>query len=234
MYYAYARDPQMRRNIGIARRLAPLLENDRRKIELLNSLVFTLPGSPIIYYGDEIGMGDNVHLGDRNGVRTPMQWNADRNAGFSKADPSKLYLPVIFDSIYGYHATNVEAQVQTPYSLAQWMKQMISIRKKCPAFGRGTIEFLRPRNDKILAYLRQYRGDTLLMVHNLSGSAQAVELDLGRFTGVAPVELFGETRFPSIGERLYMLSLAPYGYYWFKLSHALREEAIYGIEGSVI
>jgi len=234
MYYAYARDPQMRRNIGIARRLAPLLENDRRKIELLNSLVFTLPGSPIIYYGDEIGMGDNVHLGDRNGVRTPMQWNADRNAGFSKADPSKLYLPVIFDSIYGYHATNVEAQVQTPYSLAQWMKQMISIRKKSPAFGRGTIEFLRPRNDKVLAYLRQYRGDTLLMVHNLSGSAQAVELDLGRFTGVAPVELFGETRFPPIGERPYMLSLAPYGYYWFRLSHALREEASYGIEGSVI
>ena len=234
MYYAYARDPQMRRNIGIARRLAPLLENDRRKIELLNSLVFTLPGSPIIYYGDEIGMGDNVHLGDRNGVRTPMQWNADRNAGFSKADPSKLYLPVIFDSIYGYHATNVEAQVQTPYSLAHWMKQMISIRKKYPAFGRGTIEFLRPRNDKVLAYLRQYRGDTLLMVHNLSGSAQAVELDLGKFAGAAPIELFGETRFPPIGERPYMLSLAPYGYYWFKLRQAPREEAVYGIEGSVI
>jgi maltose alpha-D-glucosyltransferase/alpha-amylase len=145
-----------------------------------------------------------------------------------------LYLPVIFDSIYGYHATNVEAQVQTPYSLAHWMKRMISVRKKCPAFGRGTIEFLRPRNDKVLAYLRQYRGDTLLMVHNLSGSAQAVELDLRRFTEVTPVELFGETRFPSIGERPYMLSLAPYGYYWFRLSRAVREEAIYGIEGSVI
>ena len=141
---------------------------------------------------------------------------------------------MIFDSIYGYHATNVEAQVQTPYSLAHWMKQMISIRKKYPAFGRGTMEFLRPRNDKVLAYLRQYRGDTLLMVHNLSGSAQAVELDLGRFTGVAPVELFGETRFPPISERPYMLTLSPYGFYWFKLRQAPREEAIYGIEGSVI
>jgi maltose alpha-D-glucosyltransferase/alpha-amylase len=234
MYYAYARDPQMRRNIGIARRLAPLLENDRRKIELLNSLVFTLPGSPIIYYGDEIGMGDNVHLGDRNGVRTPMQWNVDRNAGFSKADPSKLYLPVITDSLYGYQATNVEAQLQTPYSLAHWMKSMIAIRKKHPAFGRGTIEFLRPRNDKVLVYLRQYRDETLLMVQNLGGSAQAVELDLVKFAGAVPVELFGETRFPSIGERPYMVSLAPYGYYWFKLRQAPSEETAYGIEGSVI
>ncbi len=222
----------MRRNIGIARRLAPLLENDRRKIELLNSLVFTLPGSPIIYYGDEIGMGDNVHLGDRNGVRTPMQWSVDRNAGFSKADPSKLYLPVITDSIYGYQATNVEAQRQTPYSLVHWMKSMIAIRKQHPAFGRGTIEFLRPRNDKVLVYLRQYRDETLLIVQNLGGSAQAVELDLGKFAGAAPVELFGETRFPSIGDRPYMLSLAPYGYYWFKLRQAPPEETSYGIEGS--
>jgi maltose alpha-D-glucosyltransferase/alpha-amylase len=234
MYYAYARDPQMRRNIGIARRLAPLLENDRRKIELLNSLVFTLPGSPIIYYGDEIEMGDNVHLGDRNGVRTPMQWSADRNAGFSKADPSKLYLPVITDSIYGYQVTNVEAQVQTPYSLLHWMRRMIAIRKKCPALGRGTIAFFRPRNDKVLVYLRQYRDETMLMVHNLGGSAQAVELDLGKFAGAAPIELFGETRFPPIGERPYMLSLAPYGYYWFRLRQTPREEAIYGIEGSMI
>lgn len=234
MYYAYARDPEMRRNIGIARRLAPLLENDRRKIELLNSLVFTLPGSPIIYYGDEIGMGDNVHLGDRNGVRTPMQWSTDRNAGFSKADPSKLYLPVISESIYGYHSTNVEAQVQTPSSLVHWMRQMIAIRKKYPAFGRGSIEFLRPRNDKVLVYLREYRDDTLLLVHNLSASAQAVELDLRKFIGAAPIELFGNTRFPSIGESPYMLSLAPYGYYWFTLRRPSREETVYGIEGSVI
>jgi maltose alpha-D-glucosyltransferase/alpha-amylase len=234
MYYAYARDPQMRRNVGIARRLAPLLENDRRKIELLNSLVFTLPGSPIIYYGDEIGMGDNVHLGDRNGVRTPMQWSADRNSGFSKADPSKLYLPVITDSIYGYQVTNVEAQVKTPYSLVHWMRRMIAIRKKHLAFGRGTIEFLRPRNDKVLVYLRQHRNDTLLMLHNLGGSAQAVELDLGKFAGSTPIELFGETRFPPIGDRPYMLSLAPYGYYWFRLRQGPREETSYGIEGSVI
>ncbi|MBU6433878.1 MAG: maltose alpha-D-glucosyltransferase [Nitrospirae bacterium] len=234
MYYAYARDPQMRRNVGIARRLAPLLENDRRKIELLNSLVFTLPGSPIIYYGDEIGMGDNVHLGDRNGVRTPMQWSADRNSGFSKGDPSKLYLPVITDSIYGYQVTNVEAQVKTPYSLVHWMRRMIAIRKKYLAFGRGTIEFLRPRNDKVLVYLRQYRDDTLLLVHNLGGSAQAVELDLGKFAGATPIELFGETRFPPIGDRPYMLSLAPYGYYWFMLRQGPREETSYGIEGSVI
>jgi maltose alpha-D-glucosyltransferase/alpha-amylase len=187
-----------------------------------------------MYYGDEIGMGDNIHLGDRNGVRTPMQWNADRNAGFSKADPSKLYLPVIFDSIYGYHATNVEAQVQTPSSLAHWMKHMISIRKKHPAFGRGTLTFLRPRNDKVLVYLRQNLNETLLLVHNLSGSAQAVELDLGRFAGAAPIELFAETRFPAIGESPYMLSLAPYGYYWFRLRQAAREDAVYGIEGSVI
>jgi maltose alpha-D-glucosyltransferase / alpha-amylase len=234
MYYAYARDPEMRRNIGIARRLAPLLENDRRKIELLNSLVFTLPGSPIIYYGDEIGMGDNVHLGDRNGVRTPMQWNTDRNAGFSKADPTTLYLPVISESTYGYHATNVEAQLQTPSSLVHWMRQMITIRKSYPAFGRGSIEFLKPRNDKVLVFLRQYRGESLLIVHNLSATAQAVELDLPKFRGVPPLELFGGTRFPVIGEHPYMLSLAPYGYYWFKLPRSSREEPFYGIEGSVI
>ena len=234
MYYAYAHDPQMRRNVGIARRLAPLLENDRRKIELLNSLVFTFPGSPIIYYGDEIGMGDNVHLGDRNGVRTPMQWNADRNAGFSKADPAKLYLPLISDSVFGYPATNVEGQMKTPHSLIHWMRRMISVRKKYLAFGRGTIEFLRPRNNKVLAYLRQYRDDTLLLVHNLAGSAQAVELDLGKFRGAVPIELFGESRFPPIGDGPYTLSLAPYGYYWFRLRQRPHDDDFYGIEGSVI
>jgi len=234
MYYAYARDPQMRRNIGIARRLAPLLDNDRRKIELLNSLVFTLPGSPIVYYGDEIGMGDNVHLGDRNGVRTPMQWSADRNGGFSKADPSKLYLPATSDSVYGYQAINVEAQRQSPHSLLHWMKQMISVRKKHVAFGRGTIAFLHPRNDKVLAYLREYRGDTLLLVHNLAKSAQPVELDLAKFQGAVPIELFGGSRFPTVGKHPYLLSLAPYGFYWFKLQRQLSHDSSYGIEGSII
>ncbi|HEY6085933.1 MAG TPA: alpha-glucosidase C-terminal domain-containing protein, partial [Nitrospira sp.] len=206
----------------------------RRKIELLNSLVFTLPGSPIVYYGDEIGMGDNVHLGDRNGVRTPMQWTADRNGGFSKADPSKLYLPVIADAVYGYQATNVESQRQSPHSLLHWMKQMIAVRKQHSAFGHGTVTFLRPMTDKVLAYFREYRGETLLLVHNLAGSAQAVELDLSKFKGAVPLELFGDSRFPAIGAHPYTLSLAPYGYYWFKLQQRIRQDLSYGIEGSVI
>lgn len=234
MYYAYARDPQMRRNIGIARRLAPLLDNDRRKIELLNSLVFTLPGSPIIYYGDEIGMGDNVHLGDRNGVRTPMQWSADRNAGFSKADASALYLPVIADSLVGYQTANVEAQQQTPHSLLHWMRRLIAVRKRYRAFGRGTIEFLRPRNEKVLAYVRRHGEDALLLVHNLAGSAQAVELDIRQFKGSVPIELFGDSRFPPVGEAPYALSLAPYGYYWFKLQPVAGSDVAYGIEDSLI
>lgn len=234
MYYAYARDPNMRRNIGIARRLAPLLDNDRRKIELLNSLVFTLPGSPIVYYGDEIGMGDNVHLGDRNGVRTPMQWTADRNGGFSRTDPSKLYLPAITDSVYGYQAINVEAQQQSPHSLLHWMKRMIAVRKQHPAFGRGTLTFLRPRNDKVIAYLREYREDTLLLVQNLAASAQPVELDLAKFQGAVPIELFGNSRFPAVGTQPYTLSLAPYGFYWFTLRQPSRQDDTYGIEGSVV
>jgi len=232
MYYAYARDPSMRRNIGIARRLAPLLDNDRRKIELLNSLVFTLPGSPIVYYGDEIGMGDNVHLGDRNGV--PMQWTADRNGGFSRTDPSKLYLPAITDSVYGYQAINVEAQQQSPHSLLHWMKRMIAVRKQHPAFGRGTLTFLRPRNDKVIAYLREYREDTLLLVQNLAASAQPVELDLAKFQGAVPIELFGNSRFPAVGTQPYTLSLGPYGYYWFTLRQPSRQDDTYGIEGSVV
>jgi maltose alpha-D-glucosyltransferase / alpha-amylase len=229
MYY-----PQMRRNIGIARRLAPLLDNDRRRIELLNSLVFTLPGSPIVYYGDEIGMGDNVHLGDRNGVRTPMQWSADRNGGFSKADAAALYLPAIGDALFGYQTVNVEAQKQTSHSLLHWMRRLIAVRKQHRAFGRGTIEFLRPRNEKVLAYLRRYDGDVLLLVHNLAGSAQAVELDIRRFKGTVPIELFGDSRFPPVGDAPYMLSLAPYGYYWFQLRRATGGEPTYGIEDSLI
>ena len=234
MYYAYARDPLMRRNIGIARRLAPLLDNDRRKIELLNSLVFTLPGSPIIYYGDEIGMGDNVHLGDRNGVRTPMQWSADRNGGFSKADPSKLYLPAISDSVYGFNVTNVESQQQSPHSLLHWMRQMIARRKQQPAFGRGALTFLRPKNDRVLAHIRAHEGNLLLLVHNLAGSAQSVDLDLGPFEGRVPVELLGGSRFPMISKRPYVLSLAPYGCYWFNLEQKPSDDSSYGMEGSVL
>jgi maltose alpha-D-glucosyltransferase/alpha-amylase len=234
MYYAYGRDPEMRRNIGIARRLAPLLDNDRRKIELLNSLVFTLPGSPIVYYGDEIGMGDNIHLGDRNGVRTPMQWSADRNGGFSKADGASLYLPVIGDSVFGYQAVSVEAQQQTPHSLLHWMRRLIAIRQRYQAFGRGTIEFLRPRNEKVLAYFRRYGETMLLLVHNLAGSAQAVELDLARLSGATPIELFGDSRFPQIGTSPYMLSLAPYGYYWFLLERQSGSEGTYGIEDTLL
>ncbi len=234
MYYAYARDPQMRRNIGIARRLAPLLDNDRRKVELLNSIVFTLPGSPIIYYGDEIGMGDNIHLGDRNGVRTPMHWTADRNAGFSKADPSQLFLPVVADAVYGYQSVNIEAQKQATHSLLNWMRRMIAIRKKHKVFGRGTLEFLNPTNEKILAYLRAYEQQTVLLVHNLAESSQAVELDLGRFKGVVPEELFGESRFPVIGERPYVLTLGPYSYYWIHLPAARSRNSPYSMEWSAI
>jgi maltose alpha-D-glucosyltransferase/alpha-amylase len=234
MYYAYGRDPEMRRNIGIARRLAPLLDNDRRKIELLNSLVFTLPGSPIVYYGDEIGMGDNVHLGDRNGVRTPMQWTADRNGGFSKADSASLYLPVIGDSIFRYQTVNVEAQMQTPHSLLHWMRRLIAVRKRYQAFGRGSIQFLRPRNQKVLAYLRRYGDTVLLLVHNLAGSAQAVELDLAHFDGAIPIELFDDSRFPRVGTSPYPLSLGPYGYYWFALDRPNASEGAYGIEDGLI
>ena len=234
MYYAYARDPQMRRNIGIARRLAPLLDNDRRKVELLNSIVFTLPGSPIIYYGDEIGMGDNIHLGDRNGVRTPMHWTADRNAGFSKADPSLLFLPVVADPVYGYQAVNIDAQKQATHSLLNWMRRMIAIRKKHQVFGRGTLQFLSPANEKILAYLRVYEQETLLLVHNLAGSSQAVELDLAPFKDVVPEELLGESRFPAIHERPYVLTLGPYSSYWLHLPAARQASSAYSMEWSAI
>ena len=234
MYYTYARDPSMRRNIGIGRRLAPLLENDRRKIELLHSLVFTMPGSPIIYYGDEIGMGDNVKLKDRDGVRTPMQWTMDRNAGFSNCDPALLYLPVVADAVYGYQTVNVESQREAPHSLLHWMKRMIAVRKRFPAFGRGTITFLRPVNGKVLAYLREHEGIKLLAVHNLAGSAQSVELDLKGFVGSTPVELLGEARFPTVTDRLYVLTLAPYGFYWLNLTQTLSGNESYGIEQTML
>ena len=217
MYRTYAHDRQMRINLGIRRRLAPLLENDRRKIELMNALLFSLPGTPVIYYGDEIGMGDNVYLGDRNGVRTPMQWSSDRNAGFSRANPQKLYLPVNIDPQYHYEAVNVEAQYNNPHSLLWWMKRMITQRKHFRAFGRGTLEFLHPPNNKVLAFIRQYQDEKILVVANLSRFTQAVELDLQKHAGFVPIEVFGHSHFPPVSDRPYFLSLGPYAYHWFHL-----------------
>jgi maltose alpha-D-glucosyltransferase/alpha-amylase len=224
MYYAYAPDRQAKLNIGIRRRLAPLLDRDRRKIELLTSILFTMPGSPIIYYGDEIGMGDNIYLGDRHGVRTPMQWSGDENAGFSRADPARLYSPVIHDPVYGYQRVNVEAQLRTPASLLNTMRRLIATRKRYRGLGRGTIEFLRPANHRILAYLREHEGERLLLVHNLAASAQPVQLDLRRFVGQVPVEVLGGARFPALGAEPYTLSLGPYGYYWFHLDPPRADE----------
>jgi maltose alpha-D-glucosyltransferase / alpha-amylase len=220
MYLAYSADPKMKINVGIRRRLAPLMENDRRRIELLSSLLLSFPGTPIIYYGDEIGMGDNIYLGDRNGVRTPMQWSPDRNAGFSKADPARLYSPIIMDPVYGYEAVNVEAQVNDPSSLLHWMRNMIALRKLFKVFGRGTIEFLQPKNRKVLAYLRRYENDQILCVANLSRFAQPVELDLSAFVGMKPIEMFGYSEFPVLGTAPYQLSLNPYGFYWFELQRS--------------
>ncbi len=234
MYYAYAQDPVMKLNIGIRRRLAPLLENDRRKIELLNSLLLTLPGTPIIYYGDEIGMGDNIHLKDRHGVRTPMQWSADANAGFSRADPNRLYSPVIADPVYGYQTVNVEAQLRAPSSLLHAMKRLIAARKSSRVFGRGTLEFLAPSNTRVLAHVREYRGEAILAVHNLAGSSQPVELDLRAFRGATPVEMLGEARFPPIGDRPYFLSLGPYGHYWLRLERGDPRKETYGIEATAV
>ncbi len=233
MYYAYARDPDMKLNLGIRRRLAPLLDNDRRRVELLNCLLLTLPGSPIIYYGDEIGMGDNVHLGDRDGVRTPMQWSRERNAGFSTVDEERLYLPVITDAVYGYQAVNVAAQDRTPSSLLNTMRRLIAARRTSPAFGRGTIEFLRPRNPRIIAYLRRYQRELLLIVANLAASPQPVELDLGAFAGATPVEILGRTRFPTVEARPYFLSLGPHGFYWFRLERPVSPDEPYGLESAL-
>ncbi len=217
MYQAYAADPQMRINVGIRRRLAPLLENSRRRIELLNSLLFSMPGTPVIYYGDEIGMGDNIYLGDRNGVRTPMQWTGDRNAGFSRADPARLYAPPIMDPVYGYQAINVEAQERAPFSLLNWMKRMIGLRKQTAVFGRGTIEFLPALNRKVLAFVRRYQDEIVLCVVNLARTVQPVELDLSRFKGMTLVEMLGLTEFPRIGDLPYVLTLGPYAFYWFRV-----------------
>lgn len=217
MYSYYAADPRARINLGIRRRLAPLMQNNMDTIKLMNSLLLSMPGSPIIYYGDELGMGDNVYLGDRNGVRTPMQWSPDRNAGFSRADPQRLYLPPIMDAIYGYQAVNVEAQLREPASLLNWTRRLLGVRKTSHAFGRGALTFLKPGNRKILAYLREYEDDVILCVANLSRSAQPVELKLSAYKDRVPVELMGRTSFPPIGELPYLLTLPAHGFYWFKL-----------------
>jgi maltose alpha-D-glucosyltransferase/alpha-amylase len=227
MYRVYAQERRMRINLGIRRRLAPLLENDRRKIELMNALLFSLPGTPVIYYGDEIGMGDNIYLGDRNGVRTPMQWSSDRNAGFSRANPQKLYLPITIDPQYHYESVNVEAQRDNPHSLLWWMKHLIEQRKQFKAFGRGTLEFLRPSNRKVLAFYRRYQNETILVVANLSRFPQHVELDLAPSKGMTPVEIFGRTEFPPIGDQPYLLTLGALSFYWLSLeSRQVRQESV--------
>jgi len=228
MYFAYSADPRMRVNVGIRRRLAPLVDNNRRRIELLNSLLMSFPGTPILYYGDEIGMGDNIYLGDRNGVRTPMQWTSDRNAGFSRCDPARLYFPVIMDPIYGYQVVNVEAQQSDPSSLLSWMRNMIALRKLFQVFGRGTLTFLNPTNRKVLAYLRDLeRADgsheTVLCVANLSRFAQPVSLDLAAYAGMEPVEMLGYVAFPTITAKPYALTLAPYAFLWLELQPARAE-----------
>jgi maltose alpha-D-glucosyltransferase/alpha-amylase len=217
MYRAYALEPRMRVNLGIRRRLAPLLGNNRKTIELKNALLFSLPGTPVLYYGDEIGMGDNVYLGDRDGVRTPMQWSGDRNAGFSRANPQKLVLPVIADYEYHYQTLNVENQESNRHSLLWWMRRLIALRKQFKAFGRGSIEFLNPENPRILVFFRTYQEERILVVANLSRFVQYVELDLSKFEGMVPVELIGRTDFPPIGELPYFLTLGPHAFYWFSL-----------------
>ena len=224
MYRSYASDLRARINLGIRRRLAPLLGNDRRTIELMNCLLFSLPGTPVLYYGDEIGMGDNIYLGDRNGVRTPMQWSGDRNAGFSDANPQKLYLPAIIDPEYHFGTVNVEAQQSNPNSLLWWMKRIIALRKRYQAFGRGTIQFLYPDNRKVLAFLREYENETILVVVNLSRLVQYVDLDLARFRGSVPTELFGRIEFPVIGDHPLFLTLGPHAFYWFELQPSRQPE----------
>jgi maltose alpha-D-glucosyltransferase/alpha-amylase len=213
----YARDMDMRLNLGIRRRLAPLLDNDRRRIELMHGILMSLPGTPNIYYGDEIGMGDNIKLGDRNGVRTPMQWSGGWNGGFSAAEPEKLYAPLIQDPVYGYPAVNVVSQKKTEHSLLNWIARIIAVRKTTSVFGAGSIEFLYPANHRILAYVRQLENETILVVNNLSNAAQAVELDLRRYKGNILIEMFGKNIFPRVGDLPYLLTLGPYQFYWFRL-----------------
>ncbi|HVA95379.1 MAG TPA: maltose alpha-D-glucosyltransferase [Candidatus Dormibacteraeota bacterium] len=229
MYLAYSADPRMRINLGIRRRLAPLVDNNRRRIELLVSLLFSFPGSPILYYGDEIGMGDNIYLGDRNGVRTPMQWNGDRNAGFSSATPARLYSPVIMDQVWGYEAINVEAQQSDPSSLLNWMRNMVALRKLFRVFGRGSIEFLDSTNRKVLAYLRTDGNEQILCVANLSRFAQPVDLDLSKLEGMVPIEMLGYVEFPPLGQQPYRLTLAPYGFLWLEL-HPKPEASAVGVD----
>ena len=228
MYSEYAKDPRMKVNIGIRRRLAPLVESDRRLMELLHGMLFSMPGSPILYYGDEIGMGDNIYLGDRDSVRTPMQWSPDRNAGFSRADFAQLYLPLLMDPVYGYQAVNVEAEMRNPSSLLHWMRRMLSVRKQHPVFGTGTFEVIPSENPSVLAYVRKSRPrvgpdgeesspDIVLCVNNVSRMAQPAELPLQRFEGKVPIELLGRVPFPRIGELPYFITLAPYTFYWFQL-----------------
>jgi maltose alpha-D-glucosyltransferase/alpha-amylase len=217
MYDEYAKDTLARINLGIRRRLAPLLDGDRRRMELMNALLMSLPGSPVIYYGDEIGMGDNVFLGDRNGVRTPMQWNGGWNGGFSQADPEQLYQPLISNPVYGYQRVNVEAQRRHAHSLFNWMRRLIQVRKATRAFSRGHTTFLKPENHRVLAYIREYEDERLLIVNNLSGNAQAVEIDLSEYEGQMPVDLFGGTEFPKIGKLPYLLTLVPHSFFWFRL-----------------
>ncbi len=226
LWSTYANDPRARINVGIRRRLAPLMDNDRRKIELMNSLLLSFPGTPIIYYGDEIGMGDNIYLGDRNGVRTPMQWTPDRNGGFSRADPARLYAPPIMDSVYGYEAVNVEAQSRSLSSLLSATKKLIAVRKSTLAFGRGSMSFIRPANRAVLAYVRQLGDEVILCVANLSRSAQATELDLSAFKERVPMEMLGRTYFPAIGELPYMITLGPYGFYWFQLEERDKSQSV--------
>jgi maltose alpha-D-glucosyltransferase/alpha-amylase len=217
MWDEYAQDPRARINLGIRRRLAPLLEGDRRRIELLNGLLMSLPGSPILYYGDEIGMGDNTSLGDRNSVRTPMQWTGGPNAAFSTAEADRLWLPVISDPVYGYQAVNVEAQERNPTSLLQWMRRLIDVRRQARVFGRGSIAILTPANHRVLAFTRTLGRETALVVNNLAGTAQVVELDLAHLAGAIPIEMFGGSIFPRIGREPYVMMMGPYDFYWFRL-----------------
>jgi maltose alpha-D-glucosyltransferase/alpha-amylase len=217
MYDEYAKDPRMRLNLGIRRRLAPLLDNGRDEIELMHAILFSLPGSPVLYYGDEIGMGDNVYLGDRDGVRTPMHWTGDRNGGFSRADFAQLYLPPLMDPVHGYQAVNIEAQLRSPTSLLRWLQRFIALRKAHPVFGLGTYEPIHPSNPRVFAHLRRFEEDVVLCVHNLARSAQAVELDLSQLEGMVPVEMLGQSPFPPIGKLPYLLTLAPRGFFWFQL-----------------
>ncbi|GAB3455069.1 maltose alpha-D-glucosyltransferase [Streptomonospora sediminis] len=217
MYAEYAKDPRMRANVGIRRRLAPLLDNDKNQIELFTALLLSLPGSPVLYYGDEIGMGDNIWLGDRDAVRTPMQWTSDRNAGFSRCDPARLYLPLILDPIHGFQALNVEAQRDNPGSLLNWTRKMIQIRKRHPVFGTGDFTELHASNPSVLAFVREYGDDRMLCVNNLSRFPQPVELDLRRFENATPIECMGGVRFPAIGELPYLMTLPGHGFYWFQL-----------------